>query len=140
HILNKKLGEYRQPEFEARIPMLIWCASINADGRRLYMSPQPVSYLCAPEYRYPTRSIRDVDGVDFGQFFANQDAQELRVTSAIRMSATFPYVLPNVFLPSSPIVDVMDAGISDNFGQETSLRFLYNFREWINENTGGVIF
>ncbi|WP_298711711.1 hypothetical protein, partial [Chitinophaga sp.] len=70
----------------------------------------------------------------------NQDAQELRVTSAIRMSATFPYVLPNVFLPSNPIVDVMDAGISDNFGQETSLRFLYNFREWINENTGGVIF
>ncbi|WP_341834114.1 patatin-like phospholipase family protein [Chitinophaga pollutisoli] len=140
HILNKKLGEYRQPELEARIPMLIWCASINADGRRLYMSPQPVSYLCAPEYRYPTRSMRDVDGVDFGQFFANQDANELRVTSAIRMSATFPYVLPNVFLPSNPIVDVMDAGISDNFGQETSLRFLYNFRKWINENTGGVIF
>ncbi|RPD40313.1 patatin-like phospholipase family protein [Chitinophaga barathri] len=140
HVLNKTVGDYRQPEYDAKIPMLIWCATINSDGRRLFMSPQPVSYLCAANYRYPTRAVRDVDGVDFNQFFANQDANELRVTSAIRMSATFPYVLPNVFLPSNPIVDVMDAGIRDNFGQETSVRFLYTFREWINENTGGVIF
>lgn len=140
NILNKTIGDYKQPEYEAKIPMMIWCATINADGRRLFMSPQPVSYLCAADYRYPTRSVRDVDGVDFNQFFANQHANELRVTSAIRMSATFPYVLPNVFLPSKPIVDVMDAGIRDNFGQETSIRFLYTFRKWINENTGGVIF
>lgn len=140
NVLNKTIGNYKQPEYEAKIPMMIWCATINADGRRLFMSPQPVSYLCAADYRYPTRSVRDVDGVDFNQFFANQHANELRVTSAIRMSATFPYVLPNVFLPSNPIVDVMDAGIRDNFGQETSIRFLYTFREWINQNTGGVIF
>ena len=65
---------------------------------------------------------------------------ELRVTSAIRMCATFPYVLPNVFLPSDPIVDVMDAGIRDNFGQDVSMRYLYTFREWINANTSGVIY
>lgn len=139
-VLNKTIGDYRQPEFLAQIPMLIWCSTINSDGRRLLISPQPVSYLCAPDYRYPTRSIRDIDGVDFLQFFSRQHASQLRVTSAIRMSATFPYVLPNVFLPSNPIVDVMDAGIRDNFGQETSSRFLYTFRDWINEHTGGVIF
>lgn len=138
--LNKTISAYRQAEAEASIPMLIWCATINADGRRLFVSPQPVSYLCAADYRYPTRTVRDIDGVDFGQFFSRQHADELRVTSAIRMSATFPYILPNVFLPSKPIVDVMDAGIRDNFGQETSLRFLYTFRDWINENTSGVIF
>ena len=33
----------------------------------------------------------------------------------------------------------MDAGIKDNFGQETSMRFIDNFEQWINENTGGVV-
>jgi hypothetical protein len=55
------------------------------------------------------------------------------------MNATFPYVLPNVWLPSNPVVDVMDAGLRDNFGQETALRFIDNFREWIAENTSGVL-
>jgi hypothetical protein len=138
--LAKTIGEYKIPEQLAAIPMLIWNATINADGRRLLISPQPVSYLCAADYKYPNRNVRDIDGVDFSQFFADQQAQNLRVSSAIRMCATFPYVLPNVFLPSKPIVDVMDAGIRDNFGQETTLRYLYTFREWINENTSGVIF
>ncbi|MGX5818248.1 patatin-like phospholipase family protein [Chitinophaga lutea] len=138
--LDKTIGDYREAEFNAKIPMLIWSPTINSDGRRLLVSPQPVSYLCAADYRYPTRSVRDIDGVDFGQFFSRQHADQLRVTSAMRMSATFPYILPNVFLPSKPIIDVMDAGIRDNFGQETSLRFLYTFREWINANTSGVIF
>ncbi|NIG52324.1 hypothetical protein [Chitinophaga sp. Cy-1792] len=140
NVLNHTISYYKKAEEQAEIPMLIWNSTINADGRRLMISPLPVSYLCAPEYKYPTRPIRDVDGVDFGQYFARQDAGELRVTSAIRMCATFPYVLPNAFLPSNPIVDVMDAGIRDNFGQQTSLRYLYTFREWINENTSGVIY
>ncbi|WP_143308500.1 patatin-like phospholipase family protein [Chitinophaga vietnamensis] len=137
---NKTLQAYRQPEEEAQIPMLIWNATINADGRRLIISPMPVSYLCSPQYKYPTRQVRDIDGVDFGQYFARQDAMDLRVTSAIRMCATFPYVLPNAFLPTNPIVDVMDAGIRDNFGQQTTLRYLYTFQQWINENTSGIIY
>ncbi|MCW3462326.1 patatin-like phospholipase family protein [Chitinophaga nivalis] len=139
-VLNKPIKDYREPEQQAIIPMLIWNATINADGRRLMISPQPISYLCSPQYLYPTRQIRDIDGVDFGSYFARQDAMDLRVTSAIRMCATFPYVLPNTFLPSNPIVDVMDAGIRDNFGQQTTLRYLYTFRQWINENTSGVIY
>ena len=55
------------------------------------------------------------------------------------MNATFPYVLPNVWLPSNPVIDVMDAGLRDNFGQETTLRFLENFKDWLKENTSAVI-
>ena len=33
----------------------------------------------------------------------------------------------------------MDAGLRDNFGQEISLRFIDNFKDWIKANTGGVI-
>lgn len=139
-VLDKTLKYYQEPELKAQIPMLIWSATINADGRKLLISPQPISYLCAPELSPSMPAFKDVDGVDFGQYFAGQNAMDMRVTSAIRMCATFPYVLPNVFLPSDPIVDVMDAGIRDNFGQETSMRYLYTFRDWINENTSGVVF
>jgi hypothetical protein len=55
------------------------------------------------------------------------------------MNATFPIVLPNVWLPSNPVIDVMDAGLRDNFGQETTLRFLSSFDDWIKENTSGVL-
>jgi hypothetical protein len=55
------------------------------------------------------------------------------------MNATYPYVLPAVWLPSDPVIEVMDAGLRDNNGQESTLRFLNVFRDWINENTSGVL-
>ena len=33
----------------------------------------------------------------------------------------------------------MDAGISDNFGLSDAVRFMFAFREWIAENTSGVV-
>ena len=50
-----------------------------------------------------------------------------------------PLYYPNVWLPSEPVIDVMDAGLRDNYGQETSLRFLEAFDDWITENTSGVL-
>ena len=61
------------------------------------------------------------------------------VLSALRMNATFPYVLPNVWLPSAPVIDVLDAGLRDNFGQETTFRFVNTFKTWLKQNTGKVI-
>jgi hypothetical protein len=84
-------------------------------------------------------SLVSPDAVDFSSLFNRQQPLNLRLLTALRMNATFPYVLPNVWLPSSPIIDVMDAGLRDNYGQETSLRFIENFREWIKNNTSKVI-
>ena len=120
--------------------MIIFTPTITTDGRKLLIASQPISYMTWPEYISPHRKIRDVDGVDFCRYFAKFHPEDLRITTALRMSATFPYVLPNVYLPTHPIIDVMDAGIRDNYGQETSLRFLHVFRDWINANTSGVIF
>ncbi|MEQ9593674.1 MAG: patatin-like phospholipase family protein, partial [Cyclobacteriaceae bacterium] len=36
-------------------------------------------------------------------------------------------------------IQIMDAGVSDNFGLSTTVRFLFAFREWICQNTSGVI-
>ncbi len=137
--LNKPLEAYKKPEEEGRIPLLILSPTITADGRKLLISPQKVSYLTYPSYINSFRSTRDIDGVDFCTYFSKQDPGQLLFTTAIRMNATFPYVLPNVYLPTKPTIEVMDAGLRDNFGKETSLRFMHVFRDWINKNAGTVI-
>jgi hypothetical protein len=57
----------------------------------------------------------------------------------LRMNATFPIVLPNVWLPTTPVIDVMDGGLRDNYGVENSLRFLSHMKGWIEKNTRGVL-
>lgn len=47
--------------------------------------------------------------------------------------------MPNIYLPTKPEVQAMDAGLRDNYGFETSYRFLYEFKDWINKNTSRVI-
>jgi hypothetical protein len=138
--LGGTLADYQEPVSQGLIPMMIFTPTITADGRKLLISSQPVSYMTWPEYRDPRRKLHDVDGVDFSMYFAGLDPLQLRITSALRMSATFPYVLPNVYLPTRPIIDVMDAGLRDNYGKETSLRFLHVFRDWVNQHTSGVVF
>jgi hypothetical protein len=55
------------------------------------------------------------------------------------MNATFPYVLPNVWMPTEPVIDVMDAGMRDNYGLEVNFRFIAMFKQWIQDNTSGVV-
>jgi len=137
--LNKTIGAYRQPEAEALIPMLYLTPSIVNDARRLIISPQGVSFMMmAPVgQRYP--QAVEVDAVDFRAAFRQQDADNLGFLSALRMNATYPYVLPNVHLPSQPEIEVMDAGFLDNYGIVSATRFIQVFRKWILEHTSGVV-
>ncbi|MBC7921926.1 MAG: patatin-like phospholipase family protein [Ferruginibacter sp.] len=151
-MLDKPLSDYYEPERQALIPMLIMAPTVINDGRKLFISPQPVSYMTIPgtvpqrvlgtapsfysgSFRYPS-----IQGIEFGHFFAEQDAHRLRFLSALRMSATFPYITPNVQLPSEPAMEIMDAGLSDNFGISDAVRFLHVFKDWIAQNTSGVVF
>ena len=56
-------------------------------------------------------------------FFKEQSAEQTLFSSVLRMSATFPYISPVVSLPSEPRIEIMDAGLRDNYGLETSLPF-----------------
>jgi hypothetical protein len=139
YILAKKLNDYFLPEKNAEIPMLILSPTIINDGRKLVISPLPVSYLTQSRKNENVRVKNTTPAIEFSYFFKEQDAGNVLFTSALRMSATFPYILPTVSLPSSPAMEVMDAGVRDNFGKETTIQFLYTFREWIANNTSGVI-
>ena len=134
--LNRRLADYRKPEAEAIIPMMVLSPFVLNDARRMLISPQGVSYLMRPpdSTLYP-----EIDGVDFGRLFQAQQADSLAFTSALRMNCTYPLILPNVWLPTSPAVEAVDAGFRDNYGLGLATRFLHNFRDWVNTNTGGVI-
>ncbi len=137
-LLNKQIRDYATDEKAANIPMIIYNSIITRDGRKMMLATQPLSFMMKP-LGFINDQNYSPDAVDFRAFFARQNPENIRLLTALRMNATFPYVLPNVWLPTNPVIDVMDAGIKDNFGQETSMRFIDNFKEWISENTGGVI-
>lgn len=139
YVLDKRLGDYKAAEQKALVPLFVMAPTIVNDGRRLIVSSTPVSYLC--DARGEGFADQDLVGedVEFTRLFAEQNAYNLRFTTALRMNATFPYVMPIVTLPSNPPVEVMDAGLRDNFGTKTTLQFLYTFRNWINTNTSGVV-
>lgn len=139
-MMNRKISDYRNLEDSAIAPLLIVNGTIVNDGRKLMMAAQPVSYLCQPSYALKDTVHPAIDAVDFGTFFQKQNADSLHLTTALRMNATFPYVLPVVKLPSRPYMNVMDAGLRDNFGAEVITRYLYVMREWIAQNVDEVIY
>lgn len=137
--LNKNLSDYTDAENKALIPTMFFNSVVSRDGRKMIMCTQPVRFLMRPATDSNKIVAQDPDAIDFNSFFAKQNSTNIRISSALRMNATFPYVLPNVWLPTNPVIDVMDAGIRDNFGQENTLRFIEVFKDWLKENTSKVV-
>ncbi|UJP63300.1 patatin-like phospholipase family protein [Mongoliitalea daihaiensis] len=137
-ILNKPIADYQAPEREALIPLLPITPLITNDGRKLIISPTPMSYLAISDERLEGWNEKN-QGIDFQRFFYKKDAMQLRFLSALRMGATFPFITPSVHLPTDPRMETMDAGLSDNFGIQDALKFMHVFRDWISQNTSGVV-
>ncbi len=138
-VLDRQLRDLEPDEAAGRIPLMLFSSVITRDSRTMLISTQPISFLMRPVFDSNRIKTIDPDAVDFGSFFSKQDPMNVRMLTALRMNATFPYVLPNVWLPSDPVIDVMDAGFRDNFGEQVGIRFVDVFREWIQKNTRGVL-
>ena len=134
-LLDQPISYYREPEAQGKIPMLMVSPTITNDGRKLYISPQPTAFFNLGL----DETDNKVQGVDFRNLLANQQADSLRFLTALRMSATFPYVTPTISLPTSPAIQIADAGISDNYGLSDAMIYLRVFKEWIMENTSRVV-
>ncbi|HMY64001.1 MAG TPA: hypothetical protein PLI92_06900 [Bacteroidia bacterium] len=139
HIMDKQLSEYYLPELKSEIPRLVICPTVVNDGRFIVISPLPSTYLLKSKNNSNFKEAIP-DGVDMMTFFEKQGAGNLRYLSALRMNATFPYIMPAAQMPSEPSFQVMDAGVRDNYGVQTSVRYLIAYRQWIKENTSGVVF
>lgn len=138
-LLDKPVGDYLLPEDTALIPTMLFNSVISRDGRKMIIATRPARFLMRGVTDSSNVTQGDADAIDFNSLFSHQKAMNVRVTSALRMNATFPYVLPNVWLPTQPVIDVMDAGLRDNYGQETSLRFVQAFHSWLQKNVSKVV-
>lgn len=138
-LLDVRLSDLEEPEREARIPMLVMCPTSINDGRRLVISPVPVAHLTTIAPDDHVSNMGDPESIEFQKLFAAQGAKNLKLTTALRMNASFPYITPVVTLPSEPAMRVMDAGVRDNYGYRVTLAFLNSHRKWIAENTSGVV-
>ncbi|MEM7039037.1 MAG: patatin-like phospholipase family protein, partial [Bacteroidota bacterium] len=135
---DRRLCEYIDLEEQAIIPQMIFSPIVINDGRKMYISSMPVSYLM--RYRnYDGDLDEAITGVDFRRFFRSQDADSLLFATALRMNASFPLITPYVRMPSDPPIQVIDAGVADNYGLETASRYLQTFADWYLENTDGVL-
>ena len=139
-LMDKPMKAYDSVEMKAIIPMIILTPTIVNDGRKLYIASRPVSFMNYDAVNMRSYGAMKFSGIDFQRMFADHGAEDLRFLSALRMSATFPYITPNTTLPTHPPIKIMDAGISDNFGLSDAIRFTYAFKDWIEAQTSGIVF
>jgi len=139
NVLNIPISDYYEDERDAKIPLLIISPTIINDGRRMLISASDISYMITPERSGLFESSLP-DNVEFRKVYKKFNADSLNMLSALRMNATFPYISPVVTMPGTPEYKIMDASIIDNYGMSVSLKYLNTFREWIKNETSGVIF
>lgn len=139
NVLDKPIEAYREAEYNSAIPLLLCYPTILNDARKLYVGTHSYSFLAYPNTRGYQHVTPEVDGVDIHHLLPDKRTGNLRLTSVLRMSCSFPLILPNVHLPTVPEIEVMDAGIRDNYGIESSVRFTSYFKDWIANNTSGVV-
>jgi hypothetical protein len=134
YFLEHPIGYYEKYERNAITPLMIFSPTIINDGRRLLISSQNLSFMVRLRGNTST-----YENIDYQTFFKNNDPQSLRFSSAIRASATFPFIMPMMTMPTTPEIQLMDAGIRDNYGGKVTIDYLFANSEWIEKNTSGVI-
>ncbi len=137
NVLKHNLGYYETYERSGTIPTMIFSPTIVNDGRRLLISSQRTNFMTASYHGSNMPSSNE--NIDFHSLLSHQKSNEIRFSSVLRSSATFPFVMPMVTLPTQPEIQLMDAGIRDNYGVKTMMEYLFALKDWIRENTSGVI-
>jgi hypothetical protein len=159
-ILRYPFATLAELEEEGAIPSLIFSPMLVDDGRRLMISNLdlfrdannvrlPRSMILsqttqiAPSETDPRstgtsdRQDLSLSGIEFYRVFP--EGRGLLLSTAVRMSASFPYVSPAVNLPSQPPRRVVDAGYYDNYGIQVANAWIGQNLNWLEENTSGVL-
>lgn len=135
-VMDHPLSYYRKLEEESIIPTMIFSPTIINDGRRLLIASRSLDFLASKD---TNKYIPAMENLDIYRLLSKQKVGQMRFSSVMRASATFPFVMPMMTLPTKPEIQLMDAGIRDNYGGTTTLLYLSTMSDWIQENTSGVI-
>ncbi len=134
-VMDKRLVDYRKDERLANTPLMLFSPTIINDGRRLLMGSQPYGFMNGDLNTERTGP----ENVEFLKLFKENLPQSTKFTTVLRMNSTFPYILPMVTLPTEPEIQIMDAGIRDNYGTKSTVRYIAALKDWLQEHTSGVV-
>lgn len=115
-------------------PSLVTAPFIVEDGRRLLISNLDLSRLAATSLptATPASTIQSI------QFFPAFGHEGLKLSTALRLNAAFPYLTPATELPTDPARRVMDGGYYDEHGVDLTAAWVWNHRDFLRQRVSGV--
>ena len=130
---SPSFGDFMPEERDGTRPSLVFSPMLVETGVPMFLSNLNLTSIRDERKNASSGSVAffDVFTHSLGSF---------HIATAIRMSATFPYLSPAVSLPTKYSRRVVDAGYYDNFGVNFIGQFLLNpeVRAWLIKNTSGV--
>ncbi|HEY8504658.1 MAG TPA: patatin-like phospholipase family protein, partial [Gemmataceae bacterium] len=130
-------------------PSLVFTPMCVEGGRRLLISNLRLQLVASndgnliSEKTYPSGEPMRTFSHDAYEFFRlfPRARDRFEVATAVRMSATFPYISPAVSLPTVPRRRVVDAGYYDNYGVSLAGAWLFSgaHQEWLEKNVSKVL-
>ena len=147
-LLDVTFDDLRRGELGGRLPSLVFTPMMVEDGRRLLVGNLDLRAAISNDghvFRPHEDRAEDAPGV-FRTSNLSMEALELfrlfpearksiRLSTAVRMSASFPYFSPAVSLPTWPRRRVVDAGYYDNYGVSLASSWLFSSvrQPWYND-------
>lgn len=143
--LDVTFDELRCAERNGLLPSLVFAPMMVEDGRRLIVSNLDMRHIVTNSGNL----LRDGAGDTLGTTCHSRDSLELfrlfpgserqfKLSTAVRMSASFPFFSPAVSLPTNPRRRVVDAGYYDNYGVNLAATWIKEARETERDRTTGT--
>jgi hypothetical protein len=124
-----------EAERQGRCPSLILSPMVVETGERMLISHLDLEDITSPVSK--TGELYTESARQFYRMFPTTQRQ-FGLNTAVRMSASFPYISPAVSLPTSPVLRLVDAGYYDNYGVNLAAAWAYEYRDWILSETSGL--
>lgn len=146
-------AELREREKSGRAPFLVFAPMMIEDGRRLLISNLDLESVASNDGNGLDATTADQKNCDKSELNYNYSRGEMeffrlfpeqhkrfRLSTAVRMSATFPFFSPAVSLPTAPRRRVVDAGYYDNYGVCAAASWLFSSdnQKWMNAHVSKV--
>jgi hypothetical protein len=121
-------------------PSLVYSPMMIEDGRRLLFSNLDLEHLTqnCGNVLGATSALYSRDSLEFFRLFPPL-LNQFRLSTAVRMNASFPYFSPAGVLPTWPRRRVVDAGYYDNYGITVANAWLFGHYDWVRANASRVV-
>jgi hypothetical protein len=145
------LSDLREAEERLELPSLVFSPMLVEDGRRLLLGNLDLSAVADNEVLWlssaatrtrPAEGLASRTAYHASRLFPDR-WHGMRLSTAARLSAAFPYVSPAAVLPTRARRRTVDAGYFDNYGLELACAWLRRLAErqraWLAARVSGVL-